>query len=183
VKWLSRNTRMTDTPSRRWLSTHAMRSVASVFCLTLAVATVILWARSYFWADEITYVNRTFTELRSYCGRIESYTVQLTSPLDVTTLHWHCRSAKNIRLIADENRKRGTPVLESMLLGFGWGSVRKGQTGVMVPHWVFVAGMMAAALALKPKPRYRFSLFDCLATTTFAALLAGVVSWFVRLRG
>jgi hypothetical protein len=43
--------------------------------------------------------------------------------------------------------------------------------------------MGVAAIALKPSPRYRFSLFDCLALTTFAAMLAGLVAWLARLRG
>jgi hypothetical protein len=40
----------------------------------------------------------------------------------------------------------------------------------------------AAAFALKPKPRYRFSLFNFLAFTTFAAMLAALAAWLVRLR-
>jgi hypothetical protein len=64
---------------------------------------------------------------------------------------------------------------------FRWTSDQK-EYRIRVPHWALATVAGGAAVVLKPKPRLRFSLFDAFATTTFAASLAGVVAWLIRLR-
>jgi hypothetical protein len=73
---------------------------------------------------------------------------------------------------------------EPKRLGFHF-SARRLTNGASftAPHWFFALTVGLVAVALKPKPRYRFSLLDFLALTTFVASLAGLVAWLVRLRG
>jgi hypothetical protein len=58
-----------------------------------------------------------------------------------------------------------------------------GAAQVRVPFWLPVSILGIAAIGLRPRPRCSFSLLDFLAATTFAALLAGLIAWLVRLPG
>jgi hypothetical protein len=77
---------------------------------------------------------------------------------------------------------KGISMPEPKFLGFGWGGMFPYQSGGMAPHWLFTTLSASAAIALRPPPRYRFSLFDLFTLTTFAAILASSVAWLGRFR-
>jgi hypothetical protein len=171
---------MTENARRRWLSPHALRSVASVGCFTLCVSFCVLWARSYAWSDDLVYgTPKSVMEVLSFDGSL--YLVvgrgdSLTGP------RLYSRSAADARSIIVTLNNHGYKLPKPILLGFGWGGVFPQQSGILIPHWSLVALVAIGAFALKPKPRYRFSMLDFLALTTSVALLAALVAWLVRLR-
>ncbi len=174
---------MAKAPIRRWLSLRSPRSVLSAFCFTLSVALSLLWVRSYWWADSLIFCNRKgLLELSSFDGRIHFYLSPGEFPPDTAPLRLLSATVEDIQRRGDELRKLGLQMPEPRVLGFGWGGMFKRQYGGMAPFWFLVAIAASAAIALKPSPRYRFSLFDFLALTTFAALVAASVACLVRLR-
>lgn len=174
---------MTETPRRCWLSLHTLRSVASVFCLTLCVAFVLLWVRSYWRCDVIvSHPDGFWRRWRSWEGGMEfrqAPSDNIDHPrwsiLQIPASEWGPR-----RVITHGME---TLANEPETFGFGWGGSNPDHLRVLAPHWLFAVLTTACAVALKPKPRYRFSLVDCLALTTFVAILVALVAWLVRLRG
>ncbi len=164
---------MTETPARRCLSLRTLRSVTSVFCFTLCVAFCLLWGRSYWWRDELSKWNSdTITGFVSWRGGGEYKAVAGSSE----STSWKLQSQSAAERFAKYGRSVNGRTLE-----FKWSWGMNGFK-VEVPHWTMAAVAGLAAIVLNPMPRYRFSLFDFLALTTFAALLAGLVAWLARLR-
>jgi hypothetical protein len=160
--------------ARRWFSLRTWRSAASIFCLTLCVGFLLLGVRSYWWRDELSkFEPESFTHLVSYKGGL------LYSMVDIplrSSVPWTLRSQTTAVWFEKYGIKR------HWSLEFEWRRGARGLEIAKAPHWILVTVVGAAAFALKPKPRYRFSLFNFLAFTTFAAMLAALAAWLVRLR-
>jgi hypothetical protein len=119
-----------------------------------------------------------FVDVRSVLGFIECRTFPV--PISGRMLSLRTTNANDIAMI----RAAGGPKLWSVpdSLGFGFGFPQSPLLVALTPHWFFAAFVGLSAVALKPSPRYRFSLRYFLALTTFAAMLAALVAWLARLR-
>jgi hypothetical protein len=166
---------MTDA-RRRWLSLRTLRSVASVFCFTLCVGFVLLWVRSYWWADWVVPARGSpFWVCSTKGGIIFCSGPMPNEGLSMQTMRvedWEDELSIHLAMTYPPNET----------LGFWRGKWARVYTIERMPDWFFTVATAVLAIAMKPSPRYRFSLFDVLALTTFAALLAGLVAWLVRLR-
>ncbi len=162
--------------ARRWPLLRTLRSVASVGCFTLCVALVLLWVRSYWKRDSVSDPRGGWSAC-SWRGTIEflyysgigsegSFRYESISPRDF---------GRHVQGLV--------PLIKPQYSRFGFGYENFGNEAmavegvvVQVPCWFLVVMTAAASVALKPKPRYRFSLLDFLALTTFAAMLAALVA-------
>jgi hypothetical protein len=154
--------------------------------LTLCVAFVLLWVRSYWWHDAVYRNSRHGSWIvGSFLGQVEyMMSHRETSGVDLP-IRLSRRTAEDYRrILAAAMQIPGvmSPTLKFQAWGFEWFDPAV-WFKFKVPYWFLVLATVVAGIALKPKPRFRFSLFDCLAATTFAALLAGLVAWLVRLQG
>jgi hypothetical protein len=152
-----------------------------MFCSTLCVAFVLLWVRSYWWCDTLYQRHRThYWQLQCWKGSID-YQRQPWQNAQEQLVELSCLPTEQWEgLIANSNV--GTPRRKSRAFIFSWGLLQSDKVRLRVPHWFLAVLAFVPAIALKPKPRYRVSLLDFLVLTTFAAMLAALVAWLVRLR-
>lgn len=152
--------------------------MASVFCFTLCVAISLLWVRSYWWQDEIFRRSpNARLELSSWQGGVQ----YLQIPGDVSPdgpLRFHSTPHSNLPVggIAEYR-----PQVAAM--GFLWGDEKYSFLRAKIPYWFVVLFSAIIAIALKPPPRDRISLFECISLTTFAAILAASADWLARHQG
>jgi hypothetical protein len=159
---------MTDAP-RRWVLLRSLRSVASVFCFTLAVALVLLWVRSYWWHDWVYRAKHQYTcGAASVAGRIR---IGANSTLYNRhyPLAWHPNTRELYEMARPQSR------IESAFR-FEWNDPQPGTILIVTPHWVWAAIAGSLTFVLRARPRRQFSVFDFLVFTTFVALLAGALA-------
>lgn len=175
---------MSDVP-RRWLYLKPLRSVASVFCFTLCVAFLLLWLRSYWRHDALFQhsLDRQW-QLTSWEGIADYWSTPVEffhfdpGPPEPLTLSSQAAGEYRQRMAQLRRRRRGP---STMPPAFYFSSIQ-GMTSARAPFWLLAGTTAFAAIVLKPKPRYRFSLFDFLVLTTFGAVMAALVAGLVRIQ-
>jgi hypothetical protein len=140
-----------------------MRTAASVFFALLAVAFLILWVRSYHFAD---------TLCRPALISSEQGDVNLFWDGDIAEINQWMHS----RLVVPWNPSN-KEYLPPATPRFGW-NCSHNRFYVHFPHWSVV--LAAIGLAAIPWIRVRFSVRTLLCTTTGLATLMGFVAWMVR---
>jgi hypothetical protein len=132
----------------------------SVACVIACVLLIVLWVRSYWWAD---FCEKSFStywfKMESFCGQsVFKYGHIENEP-------WRLRSYPTDEMVSqDFLRERGIPKFE---LGRGV---------LLVPYWS-LSGLAAFLAAFPWLPFKRFSLRTLLIATTLVALVLGLIVW------
>jgi hypothetical protein len=135
----------------------------SVLCGIVAVLLVLLWVRSYWWADfvygHVTEVH--FLDLNSNCGRLAlSLQGELHNPI-----HWKVYSHPSEQL--------------DWMMGPSKWEFGKSKFGdmwfVAIPHWFLITIFGAFSAAPWLRLNNRFSLRTLLIAITLAGLLLGLI--------
>jgi hypothetical protein len=138
----------------------ALSAVCGIVCLLL----VVLWVRSYWWADTLKggVYRPVVLFLHSSNGRIALLRVANSNP------SWRALSD---RPSAQSSGLHGAPMWQ-------YGKKPNGEWYVVVPQWfpVLVTGTLVAA----PWLRWRFSLRTLLIATTLVAVGLGVAVMVLR---
>jgi hypothetical protein len=153
-----------------------LRVAASAFFLLLLFALLAMWVRSYRWLDAIYWTQ----DRRQACaGTIDGQLILFNGPPPLfrlgNSLRVHSEAAAGVRvnqqqILADS---RGA-------LGFYYRS--KAGIHVFIPFWFLTLATAVLAWVTKPHPRWRISLLEALAFSTWAAFAAALLAWLVRLR-
>ena len=148
-----------------------LRIAFSATCLIACVLLIVLWVRSYWWADSVTNVgndlilHRGGTEIGSFFFGWEDYkTTPKIPPPDITN-GWEYQRY-------DSNPHSGSPA---------WMFTSNGDAGlVRCPAWfVTLCAMSFAIMPWLPWSK-RFSLRTLLIATTLVAMVLGLVAWAMR---
>ena len=162
-----------ETPLKRH-PLRTLRTAASAACLVACMAFLALWGRSFFWNDTIYQHRATgYSHLRSWKGQNEFIFLPWSNPTHTLSSGLSSDPTDEWQSVVDKAGGLGIKGREPF--GFGWGGMRPDETRAVAPHWFFVLVTGASSLALKPKPRLRFSLQDLLILTTLAAVVLGAV--------
>jgi hypothetical protein len=144
-----------------------IRIAVSVVCMIACVMVLVLWARSYRWADSLSV---GFDGRSAYWGLSIDGELRFGMPDSrAHPLTWKMRRPSAYR--EGEGRVRS-------FVGFGWARAAPNEiSGPIVPHW-FVAGALLA-LAACPWMRWQFNLRVLVAVMT---LVAGLLVLIALLR-
>jgi hypothetical protein len=159
---------------------RAIRGVVSIACLLACIGFAALWVRSHYWHDSLDWWRPDrYVGVRSWAGHVTHMSFQREplspmpgSPLGLTG----ARTDENSHAILTAAQGM---IFEdrTLVLGFGYWQTAVESYMLTVPHWFLVAVSGALAVALKPKPRWRFSVRDLLfATTMIAVIVAALAS-------
>lgn len=148
-----------------------LRRIASCFFFTLLVLAIWLWVRSYFYSDVAArmtgYSQATSQSIKGairgeiYSGQERFYTY--TKPV----YQFRSRPAG-----------RGSLCYDNGFMNFYWKHHQYKQQHRIeyrLPIWPIVLFLMTATVALRPKPRLRYGLFDLMAVLTMIALAVGAL--------
>jgi hypothetical protein len=152
-----------------------------------ALLLVVLWVRSYFWADmfDWAYGPQSGLHLSSYIGRL----VVAEIPRDASTFWWYQRvdnwidERKNFEIYmtvgsVDRTDDVKSPVIAGFYVGTK-GAIPAGEPRfLMFPHWIVV--IVSGAVAIMPWLRWRFSLRTLLIATTVVAVVLGLIVYVSR---
>jgi len=124
-----------------------LRIALSATCLTACVLLIVLWVRSYFWADAVPRLHIASAQGALYVR--QSFQLQ--------------PGAKN------ETFRLGTITmpLDGQMI------VRVGPPGLVVPFWIIT--LLTLGLGTVPWLRWRFSLRTLLMFTTLLAAMLGLI--------
>ena len=146
------------------------KNAAATFCVVAAACVVILWMRSFVWADKIEVRSPgKFLIVNSVCGRL---ILVRDDEINITETEKQIRST---RAAGDDI----SVLRDSSFLGFLWFVNRPAVAGVMIPNWVMIphwaifcvfAGLGAALTIRRP---YRITLRGLLIGT---AVIAGALA-------
>jgi hypothetical protein len=152
--------------------------------LTLSFGVLALWVRSCWWSDNVIgppsgpvrYGMASGNGWLTYRFRNGKLT-----PQSFPKWTWRSTSAAAMEKVYKqmEDSIKGTPgaTFARPTFAFGW----KDDWGFQFPHWIPIAITTIFAIALKPKPRLKFSLADLLVLMTFPAVLIAGVAGLSRL--
>jgi hypothetical protein len=154
---------------------RTLRNLTALGFLTLSVGVLALWARSYVMRDSV-YGNwaRAHWSFSSRCGRLNLVGGRPGGQNAYYLLRSRSEPAGKWR---DKFRESGFPPKE--FGGFGYYELLNA-VWVFIPLWFVALVFAALALALKPKPRLRFSLSDLLVLMTFSAVLIAGAAGLTR---
>jgi hypothetical protein len=141
-----------------------LRIAWSVFWGLACVLLIVLWVRSYSWADRVwgRFSDLTGFVLSSYNGRI-----QLFLERNLGIFPWRIIYAEPVERTGPPNY---FPAVEFPLSRFAsfWA----------LPYWLLLA--VFSTLTIVPWLRHRYSLRTLLIATTLVAVVLGLVVWFGR---
>lgn len=160
---------------RRWvaISFRLIRTVVFAVCVVACVAFAALWARSHYWNDTIyRHQSELYWHLRSWKGSLQYYSRTWDGSRD-PFIGLNSNPTEEYQSMLSRHGSRGITGPE--LWGFGWGE-RAERTRVVAPHWFVALMAIAIAFAVKPKPRWRFSVGELLAIMTATAVAAPALS-------
>src|SRR5262245_49716417 len=145
---------------------RGLRIAWSVSWGMLGVMLVVLWVRSYTWADVMDggVTRQTGFSLRQVYGEFVIQTFNLLDPMTVESKF----TVKKADEIANLQELRQYTLIGFALIDwrpFGW--------IVVLPHW-FLA-LLFATIASVPWLRWKFSLSTLLIATTLIAVVLGLV--------
>jgi hypothetical protein len=179
---------MPDEPQPQWFrrGLRAIRGVVSVACLLASVGFAALWVRSYWWIDGFAWgPPPTSTGMRcephlagqSADGRVlfvrfsdESW----RGPPHESSLALECQSrSKTARLWWFPDYAGG-------LLRYGFRRFATDGYSLDCPHWCLIVAFGAFAVAVKPKPRLRFTIRDLLVAMTLVAVVVAALASLPR---
>ena len=166
--------------------TSRLLNVASIACLTLCVALMAMWVRSYFAIDSLTgrIAGQNGLVLSSKPGRLF---IHLCTTLPVETPIWSFESETDFH---DWDKPFSKLWPRSGLnacvpLGFIWMRMPGGPSGggqaFTLPYWclVLTSGLLAIACQMRWPP-WRFNLRTMLFVTTLVAVVMGMITWLDR---
>lgn len=165
------------------------RIAASLICLAACVGFAALWARSYYFHDALTgpFTNSKILCLTSWHGRL-SFLTLLNNPPVPPEFGTHRPPPIDDYILQVSPADKWLAAVRdddsiSQLPQVGITFMRRGQWEACAPHWFLLLLAGALAIALKPKPRMRFSLRETLAILTVAAVVIGTSATFARWYG
>jgi hypothetical protein len=145
-------------------------NIASVVCLALCVALLVMWARSYWWEDDFMSLYTSSCEVvgASLVGRLA---VGAISGGAEPPAFRHTPVTDYSSELADLDRSWATFA--------GFGIPKAGTFGlhvVMFPYWCAIAVAAACGFATRPHATYRFTLRHLFIATTFLAVVLGMIA-------
>ncbi len=149
-----------------------LRIVVSCFCLVLCVLFAALWIRSWFGLDMIRITDGTTeTTITSNYGNI----------LFQQRLEPSAQPEPFSVFSASAPAKVFRPQSHSKMFGFSWRTIRTNR-GLdynirQVPHWIIFVPAGLLAIALRTKPRWRFSLGELAGLVTLTAIEFGFLAY------
>jgi hypothetical protein len=163
-----------------------LRLTLSYIALVLAALVGLLWLRSYFYSDVAARVSQynprlgyTHAIVESLNGKFRGHIYYLKSrdkPQPNIAYQFRTRDALPVAL----TNQRG-------FLGFYWRHEVWGKEAryveFRVPHWPFVFAFFLFAIALRPKPRWRYSVRDLLVFLTTTAAVIGIIVGIINSSG
>jgi hypothetical protein len=145
-----------------------LRIAWSAMCGILCLLLIVLWVRSYTWADDLIIRlpgSREFV-IHSMQGSTAWYRASGLPPARAVVIE-----SESVERLTDGTSTRASwfnDLLDLQVL----------RRPVLLPHWIFILGI--SALSIVPWLRYRFSLRTLLIATTLVAVLLGAMIWAVR---
>lgn len=149
-----------------------VRECLTCLLLALWLAVLLLWARSYYWRDQVTV---RFTETRGMSLASMSGVAEL-SRRDLNWLpdrfwHWRGYPAEKFQTLVEALRAKGpNGVTPDLRLGFGLTDRR-----AYVPHWFLALVIGGLTVLVKPAPRARFGLRQLMIMVAVAAGILGTI--------
>jgi hypothetical protein len=146
-------------------------NIASIVCVVLSVALMVLWVRSYYWSDELL---ERVTE-----RGVLAYTLEgklAVSQYSQNSLEFPDRSKA---WVWSSRQRNGTVeyfssgLLDS--LGFNWSDY-----SVTIPFWFLVLTTGSLAMAFQLRWPLRFTLRSLFLATTFLAVVLGMIALLDR---
>jgi hypothetical protein len=165
---------------------NGIRLALSYVAFVLAALFALLWLRSYFYSDIAARTTQgslssqySHLLLESINGVIRGKIFSAESPgKPLAPVAYQFRSRKASPVNAANRRTS---------LGFYWKSEvwgkRSRYTEFSAPHWTFVLVIAFLAIALRPKPRWRYGVRDLFVFLTVTAIIVGIVVTFINSRG
>ena len=144
-----------------------LRIAWSVVWGVAVVLLIVLWVRSYWWADRIGVFNtpKLFV-IGSLCGNIEIGNHRHTS--SVPKRAWEFRT-----LPLDNSVEYPKPALIGIYTDATGSDIQ-----ILMPFWLVT--LLVATIATAPWIPRRFSLRTLLIGTTLVAILLGLIAWAAR---
>jgi hypothetical protein len=146
---------------------QCLRKFASVLCIMVCVALIVLSVRSYYWRDvqHGRVADRQAFAICSMQGRMSLYAYQSNA-----ILPWEWRSYA----VHKRDVSRAIETTQQNSLGFGFVQSSVGLI-VTVPYWLFVLIFEAMFAILQIKRQWRFGLRTVLVATTFVAIVLAMI--------
>jgi hypothetical protein len=166
---------------RQWFrrGVRAIRGVVSIACLLACVGFAALWVRSYSWHDTIFKLDPgRYWEVASWQGKL-AVDISTTRGVRASEIRLFCMPADEWREMFRRITIGATALPEPDIMGFGWQTSRY-DVRASAPHWFAVVVAGALAVALKPKPRLRFTIRDLLVAMTMIAVVVAALASLPR---
>jgi len=162
-----------------------MRIASSYLCLTLFIASAILWVYSYRVSTKAVLNNNSDGSwyMSSWEGRMTLIRTKYRSPNPSQTRLFITPAAefRAQKSFAVKN-SRGPLLNPASALDFAsfegvWADgIFKRMWGTHYPHWLSCILLACLASVLRPSPRFRFKLIEVFALVTIAAAVVGSIS-------
>jgi hypothetical protein len=149
-----------------------LRIAWTVFCGIACVLLIVLWVRSYWWMDSLTF------KFPAWQSGIQMNSIQSTTEIGIRDYGFD----ENLFTVTHERIISRSEIQDDFgrVLDTRWFHVLggKGDTLVIVPNWFLM--LISIAFAAVPWIRWRFSLRTLLIATTLIAVVLGLVVFAMR---
>jgi hypothetical protein len=150
-------------------------NIASIVCLVLCVALMGMWVRSYRYLDAVAYKHPPRLAVWLVCsnGQLRCEIERLPGNVSILGGDGDKCYVFDRPVALDPERGNGSGLLGFRLLGGRLLPIP------VIPHWCAITVFGALGIALG-RGQFHFSLRTLLITTTFVAVVLGMIAWWDR---